>query len=459
MAVAIVNVLGEQFSWAFPAQTVTKTRIDKATGAVVTYTDTVPYATTLTAIRDALVNAGLPVKEGRELPTRWVFMRALQSWIEGTQGGAYDHKISQIIASRIPDDGKPLSPISIQIDKKTIDRLGTVATVEYLRECTITLDRSTDTVRCDDSAVEGIIRASMAYHRETRDGTDVGRIVHRLMEKNLGHLGMIPWNGRGTYFILDSFRATLDKVCAFLSAVGATTTRIEQYEILPYTPPNGSTTQPNGTAPQGNQAQVSVAVSEAIEELLGRAETEVFKLNRTKFERDGNRLNAEKSAAETLREALDTINSYGNLLAGYREKLADHAAYVERLMRNRATDHMAFGPDGAVVVETPTVETVAVTDGADDETVLENENVPSVSASEGKDFRSHQIQWHTVKVTPTTEPLAAVETVPLSVLAPSSVPLPGEDYIGEDGFTYRAPRNPEAYAEMIREVFSAPQAA
>jgi hypothetical protein len=439
MAVCEVNVLGEQFSWAFPPV------VNATTG------EPEPYRTTLTVIRDALTVAGLNVKEGRALPERWVFMRALQSWIEGQTDGAYDHKISAIIASRIPDDGKPLSPISIQIDRKMIDRIGAVATVEYLRECTITLDRATDKVHCTDATVEGIIRASMAYHRETRDGTDVGRIVIRMMQKELGVMGLIPWNGRGTYFVLHSYRATLDKVCAFLAGVGATVTRAEQYEILPWNG-NGSATCPNGTAPNGNQSVVREALSDQLEKVYFDAKNAVFAVNSKEYKRDGDRRNAERDAAELLENAVRELNHYRGLLADRYEELNDNFLYVQRLAANRARDEMAFGADGLPVV--PTVETVApsvlvINPQCEIDTVLETELAPeplpdSVISTPENDFRDNVISTAVYAVTP---------VVPLSVVAPS-IPAPGTDYVGEDGVTYRAPKNPEMYAEMVASLFS-----
>ncbi len=242
----------------------------------------------------ALQAAGLDDSAARVLHKRHAFVRACREL-------AADRLVRNL------DEDADSVTFQFTAERKQADRF------EYTFEATVTLNKQTGDVTGSDAALATQVKAKLDHCEEVRDVKDITRVIQALF-RHQADLFPIKWPV-AVYFVPQQHAAFLDKVERFVTALGG---RLPRFPV------------PDGTQ-QGNQS-VSNAVSDALFETLNEYEEAISTISIKT--RDATL----DSASQKIQAAQWKVKQYSDLLGAHAARLEDHAAYVEKLLRDRAAE-------------------------------------------------------------------------------------------------------------------------
>jgi len=164
----------------------------------------------LTAVRQALQDAGLPEDSLGDLRPVTAFHRAIK-----------DLKENRAI-DRLKTDTKT-GQIVFQFTAKSLNELAAVLDFTYEAACT--LDTSSGSICCPDSpTIEQHARTMFAHALAHRQTADITRMVQRLFERHADLFAINPKKGVA-YFVPEAYRSFSAQMEDFLSALGGSLLR------------------------------------------------------------------------------------------------------------------------------------------------------------------------------------------------------------------------------------------
>lgn len=164
----------------------------------------------LTAVRQALLDAGLPKDSLGDLRTQTAFQRAIRDLREGRT------------IDKVSTDRK-IGAVVFQFTRKTLDTAG--LTLDFNFEAKCVLDTTNGAITCPDSPeIEQHARTMLKHALEHRTTSDITRLVQQMFRAHADLYPINPVKGVA-YFVPEKFRAFSAQMEDFLSALGGSLLR------------------------------------------------------------------------------------------------------------------------------------------------------------------------------------------------------------------------------------------
>lgn len=356
------------------------------------------YAVPQSVIDAALAAEGLSPRFSRSLNSRNGFIRAVRKWLETHCDVSHAYSKRHVL-DRLHEDEREMR---FDINHITTNGYGTTMSFQH----SITWNRAALTLTSTDVAVEAQINALLPAAKGNRNATDVRNLVRRIADATIAG-GLMPWEGRSSYIVSVLSLPELDAICRFLGRIGVKTTLIDHLDPRPVpqqnVPQNGPPPPP---PPPSNNGQVFAdALADRILTLLRDATNDVGTMwSETDPKR---RQRAEDAASESVHDALNFLHGHLEWLGTHRTILEDHAAAVEKRMRDRNA------PPPAPPLPSDTSRTIYIPDPDDDISVIEvevtDDETGEVLTPRDTFGSTGKIAWHMTPVTPLPESPETVE--------------------------------------------------